>query len=228
VLEPGHHPSHPTAPVAGPIHADSLADAATESARFGRVWGGVVHEFRNHLSVLLAVTTEVRTALPTELATRLGGALADSDRNVQGMAALLTLVDASVRDGAPLVAELDGILERARRMAEPVLGRRVALGLLPRRLGVKNRGASLECLLAALIIDLGRTADERDLAQARPTRIEVEVGVDRGGLTIELHSSGARPCPGSWRQLLASDLGARLEATVAAHPDVPGYLVQFR
>jgi Pentapeptide repeats (8 copies) len=190
--------------------SESSADHALDADRLVPVWGGVLHEFRNHLKALMTAT-------------------------------LLALVDASVRTFEPLISSLGEVVDRAVRLAAPAAGRRLSLTThVPREVGVRNRGAALECLMAALIIDLARADLARadlaraDLARAdlggasRSPRVRVDAELGRRGLAIEIASDGVRPDPGSWRLLLATDLAAKLGATLVSQPEVAAYVIQFR
>ena len=215
-------------------HADLGADAPL----IGPVWNGILHEFRNHLTVLAAATSELRAEIPPALALRVGDALCETERNVQGLTSLLALVDASIRTVEPLITELGGVVDRAIRLAAPAAGRRVSITAdVPRKAGVKNRGSALECLLAVLLLDLARAQvkhvqlDGKDHEISRAPRIHVEAEVGRRGLAICLESDGASPSPDSWRFLLASDLAAKLDAKLVSSSqtaEVGSYVVQFR
>jgi hypothetical protein len=209
-----------------PIRPDPLAGQADHGADLMRivpVWNGIVHEFRNHLTVLMATATELRAGMPPTMALQVAEAMTETERNVQGLSALITLVDASVRTVEPFISDLDQTIDRAVRLAAPSVGRGVSItATIGRKVGVKNGGHALECLLAALIVDLARARGSRH------PHIQVQADIGRGLLAIEIESNGAPPSPGSWRFLLANDLAGRLGATIGPHPDVSGYLVQFR
>jgi hypothetical protein len=202
------------------------------------VWNGILHEFRNHLTVLTAVTSELRAEIPPALALRVGDALCETERTVQGLTSLLALVDASVRAVEPLICELGGVVDRAIRLAMPAAGRRVSItAAVPRQAGVRNCGAALECLLAAVLVDLARAhvqhlqLDGQNHEIARSPRIRIDAEVGRRGLAIYVESDGARPAPGSWRALLAAELAGKLGATLVRPSDgAEGavYVVQFR
>jgi len=222
---------------------ESPADRAFDAHRFVPVWNGILHEFRNHLKVLVAATSELGAEIPPALALRVGDAVCETERNVQGLTSLLALVDASVQTFEPLICSLGGVVDRAVRLAAPAAGRRLSITThVPREVGVRNRGAVLECLMATLIIDLARADLARadlaraDLARApaaggvepaRSPRVRVDAELGRRGLAIEIASDGARPDFGSWRFLLALDLAAKLDATLVFQPEVAAYVVQF-
>jgi hypothetical protein len=234
---------------------DSPAERPNPDAderRFVPVWNGILQEFRNHLTVLMAVTSELRAEIPPALALQVGDAVVETERNVQSLTALLALADASVRTVEPLISELGEVVDRAIRLAAPAAGRRVSIvANVPRRAGVKNRGSALECLLAALLVDLARSSlargssrpvqrvqlDGKDHEIAHAPRIRIDAEVSRNGLAIYVESDGPRPAPGSWRSLLAADLAAKLDATLTASTEpassagggeVAAFVVQFR
>src|SRR5262249_21947486 len=148
--------SSPLAPARG----NTVDDRGEQLARLVAVWNGALHEFRNHLTVLLATTTELRSAVPPALALEVAQAASETDRNVQSLSSLIAQLDAAVKSGEPLISDLDEVIERALRLAAPVLGRRVSVAVSKgRKTGVKNRGSALECLLSTLLVDLARAPD---------------------------------------------------------------------
>ncbi|HVZ71236.1 MAG TPA: hypothetical protein VHJ20_02580 [Polyangia bacterium] len=185
--------------------------------------------------MLLAAASELRAEMPPSLALHVAEAVADNERNVQGLGTLLSLADASFRgkeglEGESRVGALDNVLERAIRLAAPAVGRNVSISLTRGdAIGVRNRGTALECVVAALVIDLARAADGRHVEASRraPTiRLRAEAG--RRSLAIEIESDGVQPIAGSWRAGLARDLAARLDAGVSVMTNAVGYVVQLR
>jgi hypothetical protein len=204
---------------------DPLVDFATGEPRSVEVWDGILHEFRNHLRVLSAAALELRSEMPPTLALHVSESVHEMERNLQGLSSLLVLADSSLRQGEPVVSGIDQVLERAVRLAAPSVGRRVSIVVSQNGpIGVKNQGRALECLLAALVIELARAGVD----SARETRIEAHVEESRGSLAIAIESSGARPPDGSWRVALAVELAARLGATIVPTPDAAAFVVQFR
>jgi hypothetical protein len=207
----------------------SVDDHGEELTRLLAVWNGALHEFRNHLTVLLATATEVRSVIPPSLALEVADAVAETDRNVQSMSSLIVQLDAALKSGEHFISDLDEVIERALRLAAPLLGRRVSVSVSKgRKSGVKNRGMALEALLSTLLVDLARAVEVKAGDRTRGVEIEVHVEVGRGSLVIELESSGGRPQPGSWRLQLATALAAKIDATVTANAEAAGYVVQFR
>jgi hypothetical protein len=211
-----------------------------ELFRLVPVWNGILHEFRNHLTVLLAAATEVRAAMPHSVALEISEALGDTEWNVQRLNALVGFVDAAIRDGAPMVADLDDVVERALRLAAPTLGQTSVSFRKERRTGVGNRGSALESLLAALIVELARAdgkARQNEVEGKTTTngakttdgalQIDIRAGGFRGTVVLEIESSGRRPDVSSWRFVLASDLAARIGATVTTRPEGVGYIVRL-
>jgi hypothetical protein len=218
---------------------DSGVDADPDLSRMVPVWNGILHEFRNHLTVLLAAANEIRVAAPQTGAGEISAALAETEWNVHRLNALVGFVDAAIRDGTSVIADLDDVVERALRLAAPTLGRTSVSLHKERRTGVTNRGSALESLLAALLVDLVR-ADRRAAAGQdqqdqqnqqdsvdRPLRIDIHVEATRGALLLSIESDGRRPSLESWRFVLSADLAARIGATVSTLPDTAGYLVRF-
>ena len=144
------------------------------------------------------------------------------------MNALVGFVDAAIRDGTPVIADLDDVVERALRLAAPTLGRTSVSLHKERRTGVTNRGSALESMLAALLVDLVQ-ADAQGASARRHGRSQIDIHVEatRGALLLSIESDGRRPPVDSWRFALSADLAARIGATVATLPDGAGYLVRF-
>jgi hypothetical protein len=211
--------------------ADSPIETDPDPVRLAPIWDGILREFRNHLTVLLATAGEIRAPAPPA-----GGPisipLAEAEASVRRLDALLGFVDAVVRDGTEVVADLDDAVGRALRLAAPAL-ERTSVSVhkdlhRDRRTGVGNRGSALEALLAALLIELGGAGGKKDPAAGdRPRAIEIHVEVTRGAIFVSIESDGRRPPMGSWRFVLAHDLAARIGATVTTLPDTAGYLVAF-
>jgi hypothetical protein len=197
---------------------DSRNDAGPELFGLAPVWDGVLHEFRNHLTVLLAAATEIRAASLSDSEAELAGALSETERNIGRLNALVGFVDAAVRDGAPMVADLDDVMDRALRLAAPVMGSTSVSLRKERRMGVGNRGSALESLLAALIAELARH-------EAR--EIDIDAESSRGAIVLEIESDGRRPDTDSWRFALASDLAARIGASVSTLSEGAGYVVRL-
>jgi len=236
---------------------DSPVEPEAELSRLVPVWNGILHEFRNHLTVLLAAATEVRVATPPAVAVGIAEALAETEWNVQRLNALVGFVDAAIRDGAPMVADLDDVVERALRLAAPTLGRAAVSFRKERRTGVGNRGSALESLLAALIVELARSDSkvsdskvsdskvggnaEIDASDAEAaevggkkvvdgrSRLQIDIHAEssRGVVLLEIESNGRRPAVSSWRFVLASNLAARIGGTVTTRADGPGYIVRL-
>ncbi|HEX3905740.1 MAG TPA: hypothetical protein VH853_23140 [Polyangia bacterium] len=195
--------------------------------RAAPVWDGILGEFRNHLTALLAVASEIRAAAPLTGPGQIAGALAETEWNIQRLDALVGFVDGVLRDGTPVIADLDDVVERALRLAAPTLGRTSVSVHKERRTGVSNRGSALESLLAALLVELVRAEGKGVSAGERPLQIEIHVEVTRSTMFLSIESDGRRPSVESWRFALASDLASRLGATVATLPDGAGYLVRL-
>jgi hypothetical protein len=211
------------------------ADLGADARRISPVWSGILHEFRNHLTVLMAATSELREEIPAALALRVGDALSETERNVQGLTSLVALVDASLRTADSLIAPLGDVIEKAVRLAAPATGRRASITTeAPRDVGVRNRGSALECLIATLILDLARAAHAQpkqpnnDIESNRLPCVRVVAEAGRRGIFIDVASPGARLDPASWRLVLATELAAKLDATLTTSPEASAYLVQLR
>jgi hypothetical protein len=211
------------------LHPDFPGDRAPEAPRLSSAWTGIIHEFRNQLSVVSAAAPEIRDEMPLALTPHIGEALTDTERSVRSMASLLDLVDASLRTSDARICDLDGAVQRAIKLAGPALGRGVAVAAkLDRKTGVKNRGSALEALLAALLVDLARASDDHGQAPRTALNLQIRSDVAPGSFVLELESDGPRPAAGSWRLLLASELASKLDAVIVSSPDAAAYAVQFR
>ena len=216
--------------------SDPTAEHALDAPPFAPVspvWNGFLHEFRNHLTVLMAATSELRMEIPPVLALRVGEAVFETERNVQGLTSLVALLDASMRTAEPVIAPLGDVVDRAVRLAKPSMGRRAEIvPNVPRAAGVRNRGTALEGLLATLIVDLAKShasagASSNDPCGSSPTvRLDADAGCR--GLAIEVACDGARLDAGSWRLALANDLADKLDATLSVAAEASAYVVQFR
>ena len=194
----------------------------------------MVHEFRNHLTMVLAGATELRSTLPTAQAARYADTFQDMESSVHFLDVLLTWMDASFTTGPQAIAEVGDLLRRAHGLAAPGLRPRVTFAIEPHPAGVRNRGAAVECALAALITELGRVPDPHRAtgdSMSRPTGWEVRATVkaERGAVAVILTSTAAQPAPNGWRVMLAegllSGLGARVEPLRTGGA---GYVVRFR
>lgn len=235
----------PLSPSAAQLAARPGNRAGVGRGRTGSL-AEMVHEFRNHLALLVAGITELRSTVPTGLAAGWGHTLADMEASMDLMDSMLTWIEASVDpavdEGPEGVFEAAAILERARMMAAPLLGGRTKLTLLPRPATFRNRGAVVECALAALISHLARPdsplAASGALGQAAPGR-EIRVAVEGGAetapcfvLTVHDPAGVRRTVPArGWRISLAESLLAPLGGSVGiVHGDEDGrsgLLVRF-
>jgi hypothetical protein len=191
------------------------------------ICSGILHEFRNHLTLLSAATTEVKavTVSPTTVPEILT-ALTETESNVQRMTALMAFIDAAVIGGTPETVELDGVVERALRLVAPALGRVAVSFNKASAVRVRNVGAALECLLAGLIVELARAGMEtRDPIYRQ--QIDVFTDFGRGAIVVEIDSSGRRPAAGSWRVALARELAMRIGASVTAPAAGAGFAVRL-
>lgn len=191
------------------------------------ICSGILHEFRNHLTLLSAATTEVKTVTssPT-IVPEISQALTETESNVQRMTALMTFFDAAVVGGAPATVELDAVIERALRLVAPALGRVAVSFNKPSHIQVLNEGSALECLIAGLIAELARAGmDSRDPIYRQQIDLFADVG--RGPIVLEIDSSGRRPAPGSWRIALARELAARVGASLTTPLTGAGFIVRL-
>ena len=172
-------------------------------------WIGMVSEFRNQLSIFLAGTNELFAMLPPAVAAQFADTLDDMESSAKFLQTLLTWMDASVGQGKQTIADVADLLLRAKALASTGLSPRVSVRLEPRPAGVRNRGAAIECALAALITELGRASDPGsagDIGSSDGFDVSVSVHPRRGTLSIVLASGGSQPGAGGWRVSLAKTL----------------------
>ena len=194
-------------------------DSGHDIGAFDGGWNGMVSEFRNQLSIFLAGTNELFAKLPRAVAAQVSDTLDDMESSAEFLQTLLTWMDASVGPGAKAISDVEDLLLRAKMLASTGLSPRVSVRLHTRPAGVRNRGAAIECALAALITELGRVSDPWPPGEAGSSDgfdISVSVNPQRGALSILLSSGGRSPRPGGWRVSLAEALLAQVGGTVQA------------
>jgi hypothetical protein len=213
-----------------------LMDGSSEIGAIGGGWIGMVNEFRNQLSIFLAGTNELFSKLPRAVAAQVADTLDDMESSAEFLQTLLTWMDASVGPGAKTISDVEDLLLRAKMLASTGLSPRVSVVLDARPAGVRNRGAAIECALAALITELGRVSDAWPPGEAGSSDgfdVSVSVNPQRGSLSILLSSGGGPPAPGGWRVSLAEALLSQVGGTVQALDRDPsgrgaGFDVRFR
>lgn len=212
-------------------------DGGHDKGSFDGGWMGMVNEFRNHLTIFLAGTSQLSAALPRAVASEFADHLEDMESSAEFLQTLLTWMDASIGRGSQAICDVGDVLRRAESLAYTGLSSRVSIRLEPRPAGVRNRGVAVECALAALITELGRVLNPRPLGDlGTPPVFEVTVSVHpkRGALSIVLRSGGAQPVEGGWRVALAKTLLNHVGGTVEALTQAPdgtgsaGFDVRFR
>jgi hypothetical protein len=211
-------------------------DGGHDAGSFDGGWVGMVNEFRNHLTIFLAGTNQLSAMLPRAVASEFADRLDDMESSAEFLQTLLTWMDASIGRGSQAISEIGDLLRRAESLARSGLHARVSVRLDARPAGVRNRGVAIECALAALMTELGRTMGRRSVEEgpARTTsEISVSVHPQRGALSIVLASSAGHPPPGGWRVSLAQALLGQVGGTVESWGRTPGgrfsgFEVRFR
>ncbi len=197
--------------------AERAMDGGHDRGSFDGVWMGMVNEFRNHLTIFLAGTSQLSAMLPRAVASEFADHLEDMESSAEFLQTLLTWMDASVGRGSQTICDVGDVLRRAETLAYTGLSSRVSIRLDSRPAGVRNRGVVIECALAALITELGRVLDPRVAGDSLGPRI-FEVGVSvrpqRGALSIILNSGASQPPEGGWRVSLAKTLLTQVGGTV--------------
>jgi hypothetical protein len=210
-------------------------------------WRDVLREFRNHLSIVVARSSELSTVLPGAAAAQAGDCLADIEVSAARMEGMLTWMDAALTPGAPTIVELGEVLARAVQLAAPAIRPRIEVRVEARPAAVRNRGATLESALAALLIELTRGPEpflhaaspgrsrSRESSAARlgdalgePTIIRLSTREAHGELFITLTTTGAiQLIPSSWRLCLARALLASVSGVVEVLPGGAEFEVRF-
>jgi hypothetical protein len=206
-------------------------DGGHDMGPFNACWPGMVNEFRNHLTIFLAGTTELAATLPGAVAAQFADRLNDMEASAEFLQTLLVWMDASISGGTQVIADVADVLRRAESLAATGLPARVSVRLDLRPAGVRNRGAAIECALAALITELGRVPNPWPPEHnGAPDGFEVRASVypRPGAVTIALSSGAEQPPSGGWRVSLAKALLAEVGGTVEPLRDGAGYEVRFR
>jgi hypothetical protein len=197
-----------------------------EAATLLPLWGGMLHEFRNHLMLLLAGTAEIRIGVPRVAAADLAPTLDSMEASLQSFSALASWIEAAIRPGQQVISDLDDVIDRALNMAKPWIRSDVEVSIGQRRGAVRNRNGAVECALAALIADFARPVDTRPEPGGR--KIQIDVFAGRGLLAIEIESNASRPAPLSWRYRLAERLAATVAGTLEPLPQRVGVCLKFQ
>jgi len=195
----------------------------------------MLNEFRNHLTIFLAGTTELTAALPGNVAVQFADRLEDMESSAEFLQTLLVWMDTSISGGASVISDVSEVFRRTETLAYTGLPARTTLRFEPQPAGVRNRGASLECALAALITELGRLPPRTtDPFEPSPRQeIRVSVSPQRGALSIFVATGAerSRAAPG-WRvslaRVLVAQLGGTLEPLDGAATGQTGFAIRFR
>ncbi|HEX2657283.1 MAG TPA: hypothetical protein VHU40_03380 [Polyangia bacterium] len=199
-------------------------------------WSGMLGEFRNHLKIFLAGTTELSASLPGSVAAQVSDRLEDMEASVEFLQTLLVWMDTSISGGAQVISDVMEVFRRTDNLVRPALPSRVNVRFQPSATGIRNRGAALECALAALITELSR------LPPAWPPhtfsdrgRVDIAVSVvpNRGTPTIQIEGNVQLAANSNgWRVALArvllGQIGGTLEPLTGLESGRAGFSVRFR
>jgi len=214
--------------------AHALENAASEPHSSAAFWRDVLKEFRNHLSIVLARSSEMSTVLTGATAAQAGDCLADIESSAARMEGMLTWMDAALAPGTLALADLGEVLGRALQLSATAL--RPHLSVLPEApvaahpAAIQNRGAAVESALAALLIELGRVSDPlAQPADGEPTAQTIGVVVEarRTEHVISMTAPGATQLAPSWRLSLARVLLASVGADFVPAAAGTGFEVRF-
>lgn len=213
--------------------ANSLVDGAYDAGSLGGCWAGMLNEFRNHLTIFMAGTSELSATLPGAVAVQFADRLDDMEASAEFLQTLLVWMDTSISGGASVICDVGEVFRRTETLATAGLPSRTKVRFEPKPAGVRNRGAALECALAALITELGRLSPRASDPFGPPGQSEIRVWVApvRGALTIFVETSAQHPRSPGWRvtlaKLLVGQLGGALESLDGSNGHA-GFSVRFR
>lgn len=210
-------------------------DGGYDAGPLGGCWAGMLNEFRNHLTIFLAGTTELSATLPGNVAVQFADRLDDMEASAEFLQTMLVWMDTSISGGTSVISDVSEVFRRTETLAYTGLSARTSLRFEPKPAGVRNRGASLECALAALITELGRLSPRvsEPFGPAPRQEIRISVSPQRGALTIFVETSAerSRAVPG-WRialaRILVAHVGGTLEPLDGAASGQTGFAVRFR
>jgi hypothetical protein len=198
-------------------------------------WQGVLREFRNHLSIVMARSGQLAIGLPGAVVARSADCLADIEGSTSLMDGLLTWMDAALVPGYPSISEIGELLNRATQLATATLHPRVRVWVESRPGAVRNRGTALECALAALITEVG--GGSASPAEEGQGTVNVKLSVHPGpGGDLRIDIVADRICEpataADWRLPLArallASVGGELEPSHRARVPFSGFEVRFR
>ena len=215
--------------------ANRLMDGGYDAGPLGGCWAGMLNEFRNHLTIFLAGTTELSATLPGSVAVQFADRLDDMEASAEFLQTMLVWMDTSISGGTNAINDIGEVFRRTETLAATGLSARTSVRFEPKPAGVRNRGASLECALAALITELGRLPPRMPdpFGPAPRQEIRVSVSPQRGALTIfvETSTEHSRAVPG-WRvalaRILVAQLGGTLEPLDGLATGQLGFAIRFR
>lgn len=206
-------------------------------------WQGVLREFRNHLSIVMARSGQLATGLPGAVVARSADCLADIEGSTSLMEGLLTWMDAALVPGSPSICEIGALLNRATQLATATLNPNVRVWIDSRPGAVRNRGTTLESALAALITEVGGGSASpcgsvaAEAADGRQGSVNVRLSVHPGPAgDLRIDIVGDRICEparaAGWRLPLArallASVGGDLEPSHRARVPFSGFEVRFR
>jgi hypothetical protein len=219
-----------------PKTANRLADGGFDARPLDDCWAGMLSEFRNHLTIFLAGTTELSATLPGALAAQFADRLDDMEASAEFLQTLLVWMDTSIGGGSHVISEVGEVFRRTETLAATGLPHRVHVVFEARPGGVRNRGAAVECALAALITELGRLPPVRAPESfGPPGRVDIRVFAtpQRGSLAIHVEGNveKSRTAAG-WRVALARVLLGQVGGTLEPDAGIPGghagFVIRFR
>lgn len=208
-------------------------------------WQGVLREFRNHLSIVMARSGQLATALPGAIAARTADCLADIEGSTNRMEGMLTWMDAALVPESPSISEVGELLNRATQMATTWLRPNVRVWIESRPGALRNRGTTLESAIAALIMEVGGGGASswfaagrqgKDVVDGKEGTVNVRLSAHpgHGDLRIDIVADRAREPLRSadWRLPLArallASVGGDLEPSNRALFPFSGFEVRFR
>ncbi len=216
-MPPQHQPQSSFPGSATPV---VLADRALVGAALAEPLIGILHEFRNHLTLLLSSSGWLRGRLEdlTRASPEMGEAMRDVDESIERMVALTGGLDGALRAPAESKPTLDRVVKTAVMLAEPLLksrGRITVRDLLS--IAVLNRRGSLESAMALLIVAAADQAPE-------PPAVAIAVATRQAeaGLMVEISCGRAARSADARAVDVARALLARVGGTLNVNDNRSG------
>ena len=212
-------PGNPSVPLAATPSRfpEPEEDRALLMDALGELMAGIVHEFRNHLTLLLSSTVIVRRDVGQVPQAEIAEVLDDMETSLLHVTALVRTVESVVAGPGTLVGSASDLVHRAVRLAAPSLRSKTQVRIDGQcGTALPSRGAALECALALLLVELagedGRSALE----------VTIRTEADAAAAVIELRADMPRRRGGGRRAALAGRLIGQAGGSLRDAPEASG------